>query len=127
MYNETRGLVDKDVGHCTKHMKILFDIAIWLLGANLLLSVLLLALLHDDPVSEHMFALPNDWLGPRPWYLSLRLLRVKFFMPWVESPSEMATQGACIRTVFWLTRFSGAGFVIAIFSFLISAILVGVR
>jgi hypothetical protein len=108
-------------------MEILFDVALWLFGANLLLSLLLFARLHEDPVSEHLFALPNAWLGPRPRYLSLRLLRAKFFLPWVESPSEMAAQGVWIRAAFWLARFTGAGFVIAIFSFLVSAFLVGVR
>jgi len=88
--------------------------------ANVLCSVFLLAKLHSEPLSGELFALPNAWLGPRPRWLSLRLLRAKFFLPWVQSPPEMSEFPLATRAIFWSARLSGSVFVVAIFAFLAS-------
>jgi len=105
-------------------MTILFNSACWSLGAYVLFSIVLLGRLRDDPLCEQLFAVPNAWLGPRPKSLSRRYLRAKFFLPWVQAPSDMARQSVGIRAMFWVARLAGAGFVVAILAFFVSTFLV---
>lgn len=101
-------------------MIMLFDVAAWLFGINMVLSLVLFSQLRNETVCEQIFALPNSFIGSRPKYLSLYLLRVKYFFPWVKTPSEMLSQAGWVRVVFWLARVSGACFIIAIIAFFVS-------
>lgn len=106
-------------------MEILFKLAGQAMGVNLLCSLVLLATLHNDPMANELFAMPNAWLGARPRWLSLRLLRAKFFLPWVPSPHGMSDQSLAIRIIFWLARGSGTAFPLMILAFLVSLFIVG--
>jgi hypothetical protein len=100
-------------------METLFNIAGFALILNVLCSLFLFAKLHNEPLSAELFALPNAWLGPRPRWLSLRLLRAKFFLPWVPSPPAMSEYSISTRATFFLARASGVAFPLAIFAFLV--------
>ena len=100
-------------------METLFNIAGFTMILNVLCSLFLLAQLHNDPLSGELFALPNAWLGPRPRWLSLRLVRAKFFLPWVPSPPAMSEYSLSTRAAFFLVRASGVAFPVAMFAFLI--------
>jgi hypothetical protein len=105
-------------------MSTLFDIALILFGTNLLLSLVLFARLCNESICEQLFALPNSFLGTRPRYLSLQLLRLKFYLPWVKAPLEMDSQAGWIRLAFWLARISGTSFFIVIIAFFVSLFVV---
>ena len=102
-------------------METLFALAGLAMCTNVFCSLVLLAKLHDDPLAGELFVLPNAWLGPRPRWLGLRLLRAKFFVPWVPSPPALSESSFGIRAVFLLARISGAAFPLAILAFLASA------
>ena len=102
-------------------METFFYIAGCSVAIHLVGSVLLLALVRNDPLAQELFALPNSWLGPRPRWLSLQLLRAKFFLPWIPAPSGMAQQTVSVRLSFWTARFAGAVFPCAILAFLVLA------
>ncbi len=94
-------------------MDTLFNIAGLAVILNVLCSLFLLAKLHDDPLSDELFALPNAWLGPRPRWLRVRLLRAKFFLPWVAPPPAISEHSLATRAGFFLARASGAAFPLA--------------
>ena len=105
-------------------METLFTLAGLAMCTNVLCSLILLAILHNVPLAGELFALPNAWLGPRPRWLGIRLLRAKFFLPWVPSPSGLSESSAGARIVFFLARFSGAAIPLAILAFLASAFII---
>ena len=100
-------------------MAIVFKIAALGMGVHVVLSILLLAILRNDPLADELFALPNAWLGPRPNPLSLRLLRAKYFLPWVVPPSSMAQQPLFVHGLFWFSRLAGAAFPCLMIIFLV--------
>jgi hypothetical protein len=108
-------------------MEALFNFAGLTMGVHLVCSLALLAMLRTDPLATELFALPNAWLGPRPSWLDLHLLRARFFLPWVPSPLAMGECPLATRAVFWLARLSGGIFPLAILAFLVSAFAVSGR
>ncbi|MDE0855415.1 MAG: hypothetical protein OSA97_13435 [Nevskia sp.] len=91
-------------------MEAIFKIAGWGMGAHVVLSLLLLAILGDDPLADELFALPNAWLGPRPRVFGVRLLRAKYFLPWIAPPGSMTRQPLAVQGLFWMARLAGAAF-----------------
>jgi hypothetical protein len=108
-------------------MEMLFKLAGLAMCTNVLCSLVLLAKLHNDPLAGELFALPNAWLGPRPRWLGIRLLRAKFFLPWVPSPRGLSESSLGTRAVFFLARMSGVAFPIAILAFLASSFILAGR
>lgn len=108
-------------------MEILFKFAGFAMGVHLLCSIALLAMLHADPLARELFALPNSWLGARPAWLSFRLLRAKFFLPWMPSPRAMDERSFAMRALFWSARLSGGVFPLATLAFLASVFVVSGR
>ena len=107
-------------------MEVLFNLAGFAMMLHVLCSLFLLAKLHNDPLSGELFVLPNAWLGSQPRWLSLRLLRAKFFVPWAQSPLAMSESSFATCAIFWVARLSGTVFVLAIFAFLAS-IFIGIH
>jgi hypothetical protein len=108
-------------------MEKLFVLAGLAMCAHTLCSLILLVTLHNNPLAEELFALPNAWLGPRPRWLSIRLLRGKFLLPWVPSPVAMSECSPVTRAIFFLARVSGAAFPLAILAFLVAVFVLASR
>jgi len=108
-------------------MEMIFKIAGWGMGVHVALSVLLLAILRNDPLVDKLFALPNAWLGPRPRLLSLRWLRAKYFLPWITAPGSMAQQPLLVQGLFSVSRLTGAAFSCLMVVFLVMLLVESVR
>lgn len=80
------------------------------MGTHIAMSALLFAILRNDPLAEELFAFPNAWLGPRPRALSPRMLRAKYFLPWISSPGSMTQQSLLVQGLFWFSRLAGVAF-----------------
>jgi hypothetical protein len=100
-------------------MAIVFKIAALGMGLHVVLSILLLAILRNDSLADELFALPNAWLGPRPSPLGLRLLRAKYFLPWVALPGSMAQQPPFVHGLLLISRLAGAAFPCLMIIFLV--------
>lgn len=108
-------------------MEQLFMLAGFAMGLHILCSQILLAVLHRDSLGTELFALPNAWLGSRPSWLSIRLLRAKFFLPWVPSPVAIVECSSATRAIFYLARLSGMAFPLAFLAFLVTAFVMASR
>lgn len=108
-------------------MEKLFMLAGLSMCAHILCSLILLVTLHNDPLAKELLTLPNSWLGPSPSWLSIRLLRAKFLLPWVPTPVALSEFSYTIRAVFYISRVSGAAFPLAILAFLVAAFVTASR
>jgi hypothetical protein len=99
-------------------MDSLFVLAGIAMGVHLLCSIVLLVATYDTPLARELFAMPNAWLGPQPKWLGLRLLRAKYFLPWVPSPHGMRECALATRIVFSVARTSGMAFPLLVLAFL---------
>lgn len=90
------------------------------MGAHIFCSLILLVTLRNDPLATELFALPNAWLGTRPSWLTIRLLRAKFLLPWVPTPAAMSECSSTTRAVLYIARGSGAVFPLAMIAFLVA-------
>jgi len=108
-------------------METLFKIAGSAMLLNVLCSLFLLAKLDVESLRNELFALPNTWLGARPSWLGPRLLRAKFFLPWVPSPPAIRECSSSMRAAFILARVSGIAFPLAISAFFVGAFVVASR
>jgi hypothetical protein len=90
-------------------MNLQYELALagfWCVAAHLLLSVTLGWRLRQDSLGPELLVTPDGWLWSR---LHLRLLRGRFFLPWVASPPSLQRQNRVLRLIFFLSRATGAG------------------
>jgi len=74
--------------------------------------VLRYSLKKKSPIFLELFAQPITDRGPSGSWL----LRVKYFVPWVSSPSQMAYERPFIRAMFWASRLGGGIFLAGMFA-----------
>ncbi|HEY7640448.1 MAG TPA: hypothetical protein VH814_12035 [Steroidobacteraceae bacterium] len=100
-------------------MDVLFIAAGCALMANIGLSLWLFSVLREEPIARELFALPNVWLGARP--PRPQLLRLKFSLPWVSAPPDIAQQPVLVRSAFQVARVAGGAFPCLIAAFFVGA------
>ncbi len=104
-------------------LDVLFYCAGFAFAAHLAASFLLKYQLRgDDELTRSLFLLPNTWLGNTH---GQRLLRSKYFIPWVEHPEDIDDYSFAVRGTFMLARIAGGAFIVLILAFFASAIWVG--
>jgi hypothetical protein len=75
--------------------------------AHMMLSQVLRVLVRwKSPLAMELFAVPNSSLGVPDW--GFRLLRARYFLPWVPAPIGMNSQPFSTRLIFWCARIAGA-------------------
>ena len=104
-------------------MTALFTLAGWSMGLHILLSLAVYASLRGSPLAEALFTLPNKWAGAPPTYLALRLMRAKYFLPWVASPAGLRDQSLRVKVAVWAARATGCAFPLLILAFFGAAII----
>ena len=86
--------------------------------AHILLSQFLRILVKwNSPLAMELFATPRTNLSKSS---AVRLLNVKYFLPWVAAPATMAEQAGSTRFMFLLTRIAGLLFPVLILTFFVS-------
>jgi hypothetical protein len=89
------------------------------LMANITLSLWLFSVIGGEPIARELFARPNAWLGPKP--PRPQLLRLKFSLPWVAAPPDIAKQPLSVRSAFQVARIAGAAFPCLVAAFFVGA------
>ena len=90
--------------------------------AHIVLSQVLRILVEwNSPLAMARSAVPNGPLAPD-W--GFRLLRVKYFLPWVAAPTGMNTKPFLTRLIFWCTRITGILFPLFMLAFFAGAFVV---
>jgi hypothetical protein len=86
--------------------------------AHMALSAVALRSLANHPgVAAELFAVPNRPLGTPDW---IRLMRVRYFLPFKAMPESTRTLDAGVRGILWATRVTGLCFACAMLGFFIS-------
>ena len=89
-------------------------------GAAMLIHILLCALLvrrlaNDGAAKEALMAIPNRPLAPTG---SIRLLRVRYYLPWQSLPSTLNELDSWTRRIVLAARISGILFVVSTLGFI---------
>ena len=71
----------------------------------------------SSDLAMDLFAVPNSAISPD---YGFRLLRLKYWPFWLETPDEMAWEGAVTRSLLWLTQVSGLLTFIGFMGFVLS-------
>ena len=80
--------------------------------------VFVLLAINSPDVATQLFAVPNNWLGPPP---AIRLMRVRFYWPFVSLPSEVRMLESRTRAMIFVARLTGLGFFCSMFGFFVAA------
>lgn len=95
----------------------LFNLAFACFGMQALFAWLLRRRVEDDePLLRVLFASPATQGQREPG----RLLRVKFFWPLTQVPSELAECVPMTVALFWAARLAGFGFILSIAAFFVT-------
>jgi hypothetical protein len=95
-----------------------YTAGIAMLAHMALSAVAVRSLAEHSAVAAELFAVPNRPLGTPGW---IRLMRVRYFLPFSAMPETTRTLDSGIRGLLWATRLTGFCFACAILGFFISA------
>lgn len=99
----------------------LFRLAGYAMAAHLAASTILLFQIGPGSLADELFLLPNSWLGTKGRETSFRLLRAKFFLPWVPKPHGLEGWGLWAWLMFTLARWTGTAFPLLMLAFFAAA------
>lgn len=99
-------------------MELFFTISFFMFGLHLIFSFILLGMISDRSLVQEMFAVPNKWAGTEKY--GIYLLKIKYFIPWLDAPKSFGGEATIIHFLFWVSRIAGTVFIISILAFLAS-------